>query len=538
MFRKKHWFLSVVLLTLQFLSVSAWGQEKNGLFSRLPLNPKMVQESRGGMTVITVVLQADQAGRLFPADPSKRAKAEFKTLVTDGKRAFLAVVSPGGQSSLTGNVPNLRVKNLEEIVSEHDQGRNRSRPELAGVPIIDKTLRLNPMTMDEGYINTLAYMELVNKFGLIPAAGMPLSGNFTKVVYRFGDNNNQWTTAVNPADGARIDAIPAGLHLVNFHPVKYLKSIETEDAEVLAVARSRYNILNTSERIRTIFGKAGAEDSDEIFSSLNVKDVKVAPFRVQIQWAKKTKAEKENPEAKKEPESLGLLKGLLVRAYSASKKFRGRELYEELDKVLDIQQLFRFMALNRILENGDISDEFFWYVLRGKNVQEARLGIMPQDGDDMFKGAHRFPFTPKQIALMVNSSALAKKLGLEYGYIMNFEDPLFRAVRDDAYLFYRYLEAFEDLAETLAKTGPLDRILGTISEKLAPYSGDPEVLARGLKDERKKAYSSSSFTESIERLKRRIRANAGKALDGIRTERGKPGDLDKVRKAVNADSSD
>lgn len=533
--RPWNFFFSVILLWLQVLSVSAQGQESNGFLSLLPLKPEMTGASRNGATLVTVVLRADQIGRLFPADPAKRAKAEFKTLVTDGKNTFLAVISPGGQSTLTGGVPNLRVKELEEIVSEGGLGNKGAQPSLAGVPIIDQTLRLNPMTMDEGYINTLTYIELLNHFRLIPAASIPLSGNFAKVTYRFGDDANKWTMAVNPADGTKIESIPAGLHLVNFHPVKYLKSIRTDEVEVLAVARSRYNISNAGEKIRSVFGKAGAGDSDEIFSSLDVKGIPVSPFRVQIQWAKKSRAEKENPDAKGEPENLRLLKELLVKAYSAPKRFHGLELYEELDRVLDLQQLFRFMALNRILENGDISDEFFWYVSRGKSAKEARLGIMPQDGDDMFKGAHRFPFTPKQIALMVNSSALAKRLGLEYGYIMNFEDPLFRVVRDDAYLFFRYLEAFEQMAAVLAKPGPLDTILEKITEKIEPYTSDPEVLARGRTDERGKEYTASSFEESIRSLKQRVRATAEKALAKLRTHQGKPGDLDELRKAVEAD---
>jgi hypothetical protein len=425
-----------------------------------------------------------------------------------------------------------KVPDGEEIRTPGVPSGKNSVSALVGVPIIDKTLRLNPMTMDEGYISTLTYIELINHFKLLPSSRLPLFGEYAKVVYRFVDEKDQWAQAVSPTDGRPLETIVAGLHLANFHPLKYLKEIDSDEAKILCIARSRYNVLNKVERLKSMFGKPIDENRREVFSSSDVKTEKTAPFRVEIKWAKKTSAEKEAAKPDEETKNAALLKELLVKVYSAPVRLRGKELYDELKSSLDLPQLFRFMALNRILENGDISDEYFWYVEKKEKTGKVSLGIMPQDGDDMFKGAHFFPTSPKQIGLIINSSGLAKKLKLGFGYIMNYEDPLFRVTQDDPYLFYQYLLVFEQVAGEIANSPVLEKILGRISTKIEPFSRDPEVLARGKTDERGREYSPESFIENIGRLKLKIRENAAKSFARLHGSAKDRGDLDRAKGAV------
>lgn len=369
---------------------------------RLPRLPGLATAGPSrGVEVVTIVLRAEDAPRLFPADPELRRKEPVKALVTDGRRAFLGSVSRGGQSSLKAQIPNLRLRDLEECAPPGDGTPLKTSPALAGLPILDGTLRLNPLTMDEGYINTLTYLGLANHFGLLPTPRTPLQARFAKVEYRFVDGKDQWTTIPDPAGGGQIPCLRAGLHLVTFHPVKFLKDCEVDGQPILAVARSRYNIQNLPERARRLLGRTDDDADPVLFRSIDVRSGSVTPFRVEIEWGRKTKAEKAQAEGGQEPASVGRLKETLIRVYAAPKRFRGEDLHRELARAMDLSQWFRFMALNRLLDNGDISDEFFWYLLPDPRGGEGRLGVMAQDGDDLFRGAHFFPTHPRQIGLLL-----------------------------------------------------------------------------------------------------------------------------------------
>lgn len=500
---------------------------------QIPTLIEAAHRSQPGKNVVTIILPAEEAPQLFPADPKTRVKADFKAILTDGRKAFLGTIAPGGQSSLTVTTPNLRVEDLEEIALKGGAGKARRQAELAGVPIIDKTLRLNPMTMDDGYINTLTYLELLNRYRLIPASEQPLRGEYAKVVYRFVDPEDRLIPFKSP-EGKAFERISAGLHLVNFNPVKYLKKLESDEFEILAVARSRYNVLNTVDRLKKRFGRSEPENAEELFSANDVRSAEVTPFRVEIKWVKKSAAEKERSGPEKGCENGQLLQRLLVHVYSCPKRFAGAELARELATNLDLGQLFRFMAINRLLENGDISDEFFWYVRQDKRSGESRLGIMPQDGDDMFTGAHLFPTNPKQIGLILKGGAVTRRLGLHYGYIMNYEDPLFRVVRDDPALFHAYLREFRSVAEDLSRAETLTKLFSGIEARIAPYSHDADILDRGRTDARGEEYTTDSFSAAVRRLQERIRTNAASALSSLDGNAGVPGDLEKARQAAEA----
>jgi hypothetical protein len=534
----KTWFetCSVTAALGAFLlcaNLSAEAQPAPGFVKQIPLLLKTAHVTQPGKPSVTIVLKAADVAQLFPADPKSRGKAEFTAVLADGSRLFLATLAPGGQSSLKVDTPNLRISDMEEISPDGEFATGRGAPNLVGLPIIDKTLRLNPMTMDEGYINTLTYLELLNAFRLLPPSKVPLRGEYAKVTYRFVDDHDRWTRAKHPATGKPFEKIAAGLHLANFHPVKYLKRLDSDDVEILAVARSRYNAYNRLDRAKKFFGRAEAVPPEELFTSDDVKTEPVCPFRVEIKWAKKTKAEKDLKLADKELEHGKLMQALLIKAYAAPKKYSGADLVRELNAALDLPQLFRFMALNRLLENGDISDEFFWYAEKRKGADDARLGIMPQDGDDMFRGAHLAPTTPKQLGLILKGTGLAKKFGLGYGYIMNYEDPLFRAVHDDAALFYEYLQVFEKVAVEIVEGKVLPNIFAGIATRIEPFARDADVLDRGLTDARGEEYTPESFRTAIDSLQSRIRLNAEDALIKLRGVPGKPGDLEKARKAAS-----
>ena len=524
--------LVFVLAIFHSTCIFAQAGAKSPFLNSLRISQKEARKNANGKATITIVMRAGDFGRLFPTNLKNRVIAGYKILISDGTRYFLGTLLPCGQSTLHVNPPNLRIDGLEAIPSEGNSMRADRQPSLARVPILDKSIVLNPMTMDEGYNSTMAYMEFVNHFSLIPSANEPQAAEFAKVVYRFVDAKDQWTDVIDPKNGKKITSITAGLHLVSFNLLKYLKGLGSNGKEVLAIAKSGYNIQNLEDKIRNLVGKSSTDDLEKTFRSSDVKDEPTTPFRVKFVWVKKSAGEKEAPDSKSEPANLTLMKKLVLQAYSAPKKFHGKELYDNLIDGVDIHQLFRFMALNRLIENGDISDEYFWYVLKDSRSGKARLGVLPLDGDDMLKGVHMFPSSPKQIGLIFKGSAIGKKLGLETGYVINYEDPLFRIIREDPFLYFKYLEEFKKLAENAKKPGILDEIMGKITSKLKPYSSDHEVLNRGLDDERGREYSTDSFAEANAKIKKRFLENAVHALEKLNGSAGKPGDLQKAKIAA------
>lgn len=438
--------------------------------------------SNSGEKVLIVAIPENELDLFFPKS-GKREKVESRVLIADDKSVFQAKISPGGQSTLTASMPNLRVKKVKDLAGDSKV--------LAEVDTIGGTTRINPLTMDEAYMATNFYQKALNNYGLVPKSTetefLKLNSKYAKVIYVPFDKT-----------GAVIESkrVHGGLHLVNHHPVKFLALAQTERYGIEAVARSRYNVVNVQEKL----GFTKADPETEIYSSLNSSQ-KTTPYRVEVSWSA--------DDAKKVE-----LRKMLDDIYSAPLKYSGEKLYQELAKNMDVDQMFKFLALNHIVRNGDISDEYFWYTQRDNKTGKLLLRIMPQDGDDLLKGAHLFPFNKEQIGLIARD-----KMKVSGDFIFNFEDPLFRTFKKDPYLYHEYLKTYQSLAKDLATSPFLERELKAIEKELSAFANDPEVLRRGATDEIGKAYQKDSFAKRAQILKDSIKGNANASL--AKLENGK-----------------
>ncbi len=341
--------------------------------------------------------------------------------------------------------------------------------------------------MDEAYISTKFYQHSLNKLGLVPKMNntefAKLESKYAKVVYVPFDKNN------NLLFDKKVDA---GLHLVNNHPVKFLEAAQTDEFLVEAVGRSRYNVVNFQEKV----GLAKPDPEKDIFKSSNAPE-RSKPFRVEHSWA--------SSDAKKLE-----LEKMINKIYSAPLNHSGEDLYKELSKTMDIKQLYTFLAFNHIIRNGDISDEYFWFTQKNTKTGQVQLRILPQDGDDLLKGSHMFPFNKEQIKLIARD-----KLHIEKGFIFNFEDPLFRAIRNDPYLYHEYLKNYKSVANTVLDESFLEAELRLIENELAQFKDDEFVLKRGILDEIGKAYDSESFSNRAKLIKESIESNANTSLNKL-----------------------
>lgn len=463
----KHLLFAFLLISS---SVSAEPEVKKELRAKLQEIAK--QHQLVGENVVVIAVPESDMASLFPDDPKKRVKVEAKVVISDGENVFNGKISPGGQSTLTAGTPNLRVKKLKQKVGEGDA--------LVGVQNIDGTTRINPLTMDEGYVSTKFYQRSLNHFGLTPSQA-PLKAEYSKVVY---------VPMTESGELVPTKAKNAGLHLVNNHPVKLLANASTDEVAIEAVGRSRYNVVNVQEKL-----KLKKPDPETVtFSSLNAEK-KATPFRVDLSWSSGDEATKQ-------------LQTMLNDLYAAPLKYKGPELYREMSKLMDTDQMFRFLALNAIMKNGDISDEYFWYTQKDRATGQVKLRIMPQDGDDLLKGAHMFPFDKKQIGLIARD-----KLGKSKDFIFNYEDPLFRTIKNDPHLYQEYLKTYGSVAYEVGHTNFLDKALGGIEQEVNKFTADPEVLNRGAKDEIARPYEKGDFSKRATVLRDQIKANAKESLE-------------------------
>ncbi|WPU63542.1 CotH kinase family protein [Peredibacter starrii] len=474
----KH--LIVLSLALSFLVSAQEEEEKKKRFpkeTRERAQELVKKYARPGENVVVIVVPQEDMGKLFLEDATKREKVESKVLIVDDKSVFKGKISPGGQSTLKAETPNLRVKKLENVKGELNS--------IVGVENISGTTRINPLTMDEGYVATNFYQRALNNFGLVPE-DFKLSAQFAKVVYVPIDES-----------GVLLEnkKVSAGLHLVNNHPVKFLSEAQSDRYSVEAVGRSRYNVENVTEKL----GLKKVDPETETFSSLN-SEKKTSPHRVELSWSA--------DDAKKVE-----LQKLLTDVYAAPLNLSGEELFTELSKKMDVDQMFRFMSLNHIMRNGDISDEYFWFTQKDKKTGKTVLRIMPQDGDDLLKGTHMFPFNPQQIGLIGRD-----KMKISKDFIINLEDPLFRAIKNDPYLYNKYLTSYKKVAQEFSSSDFLDKEMKALGNELKSYSTDADVLLRGASDEVGKVYDQDSFAKRIETIKVALKENADDALKRVDAE--------------------
>ncbi|WP_408096593.1 CotH kinase family protein [Peredibacter sp. HCB2-198] len=496
--RLKHF---AVLFFALSLSAHAQEEEKDGK-KKFPKEARMrAQElvkkyAKPGENVVVIVVPQEDMDKFFLEDATKREKIESKVLIVDDKSVFKGKISPGGQSTLKAATPNLRVKKLENVSGDLNT--------IAGVENISGTTRINPLTMDEGYAATSFYQRSLNKFGLVPkateASHFQLSNQYAKVVYVPIDESGKLLENKK---------VSAGLHLVNNHPVKFLSEAQSDRYSVEAVARSRYNVENVTEKL----GIKRPDPETEIFSSLN-SNKKTSPHRVEMSWSA--------DDAKKAE-----LQRLITDIYAAPVNLSGEALFKELSKKMDLDQMFRFMAFNNIIRNGDISDEYFWFTQKDKKTGKTILRIMPQDGDDLLKGVHMFPFHPQQVGLIARD-----KLKMSKDFIINLEDPLFRAIKNDPYLYEKYLNSYKKMAKEISSSKFLDTEFKAIEKELSSYSKDADVLLRGATDEVGRVYDQDSFSKRIAAIKAAIQAEADEALKKIDLEIAKskgPAEIQRVR---------
>ena len=168
---------------------------------------------------------------------------------------------------------------------------------------------------------------------------------------------------------------------------------------------------------------------------------------------------------------------------------KGEALYESLNSRLDMNQYFRKMGIDYLLQNGDYTDEVYFFAMIELN--EIRYKIIPWDYDDIFS---RYPhevgrswstgnlfgereYTSHQDVL----DEIGQKM------IFSIEDDLDYAIAMDPFLYARFEQTLADLMKIL-DANALGAIFDQVEDELTPFYNDEAVISQSSYD-----YKPTSF---------------------------------------------
>lgn len=175
--------------------------------------------------------------------------------------------------------------------------------------------------------------------------------------------------------------------------------------------------------------------------------------------------------------------------YSNLTLLQGEELYNALDQRLNMEQYFRKIGIDYLLQNGDYSDEIYLYALI--NQDEIRFNIIPWDYDDLFR------IVPHEVGLNWGTGRL---FGYRYypthqdildeigqHMIFSIEDDLDYIIATDTFLYARYEST---LAEMIEGIGPedIDELFNQLQNELTPFYSNSEVVEQSRFDANETTY--------------------------------------------------
>ena len=178
-----------------------------------------------------------------------------------------------------------------------------------------------------------------------------------------------------------------------------------------------------------------------------------------------------------------------LEIYSLITQLEGEELYNALDQRLNLEQYFRKMGIDYLLQNGDYTDEVYLYALVQQD--QIRCNIIPWDYDDIFRNR------PHEVGI---TWGVGKLFGDRYypthqdvldvlgeKMIFSIEDDLDYAIAMDPYLYDRYISSLEGMLEQMDPED-IDVLFEQVRTELLPFYNKEEVVAQSRYDQDECSY--------------------------------------------------
>jgi spore coat protein H len=151
----------------------------------------------------------------------------------------------------------------------------------------------------------------------------------------------------------------------------------------------------------------------------------------------------------------------LKEIYKILNKYQGKDLYNELDKHVDLNQYTRWMAINYFLCNGDYTDEVFFYTK--STPDNARFELIPWDYDDILRN-------PPHEGWVYRHTKIGNKL------IFSVEDSLDLKIASDEYLYTKYLNSLNLLINTIDENF-IKKVFEDACYNIRQYIHDKNILS-------------------------------------------------------------
>ena len=175
--------------------------------------------------------------------------------------------------------------------------------------------------------------------------------------------------------------------------------------------------------------------------------------------------------------------------YSNLTLLQGEALYKALNQRMDMDQYFRKMGIDYLLQNGDYTDEIYFYaqVLQ----DQIRFNIIPWDYDDLFRSyphevglswgtghlfGHRYYASHQDIL-----DEIGNKL------IFSIEDDLDYAIAMDPYLYDQYEITLTAMIEKI-RTQDIDQLFEQVKNELTPFYNNKEVIYQSQFDQNETSF--------------------------------------------------
>jgi hypothetical protein len=176
---------------------------------------------------------------------------------------------------------------------------------------------------------------------------------------------------------------------------------------------------------------------------------------------------------------------------------------------MDLEQYFRKMGIDYLLQNGDYTDEIYFYSMIQDN--KARFSIIPWDYDDLFQSY------PHEVG---HTWAIGRLFGDRYyashqdvldeigdKLIFSIEDDLDYSIAMDPYLYTKYESSLKAMIKKMDQED-IDVLFDQVQNELTPYYEREEVVAQSSFDERECTYDTweENMLEKKTLIKERLAA--------------------------------
>ena len=171
--------------------------------------------------------------------------------------------------------------------------------------------------------------------------------------------------------------------------------------------------------------------------------------------------------------------------YRSLPLLEGQALYEHLTQRLDLDQYFRKMGVDYLLQNGDYTDEVFLYATMDQD--DIIFRIIPWDYDDIFSANPHEVGRSWGTGTLFGSRSYSNRAEVldEIGdkLIFSIEDDLDYAIAMDPFVYEKYESSLRELFAELDETF-ITSLFSDLEKELTPYYEDPDLILQSQYDQR------------------------------------------------------